>query len=246
MKTAVIMSGHFRTFNLCFDSFKEMLPEAEFYAHLLNKNNPVEEEKNGETSDDFEATLTEIQTENKLQYSIIEDEDIDMNQYKTCTARYLGPCIKGETKKQITEKWIRQLNDYKKSFEWMDSFNQNYDMVYRIRPDLVINETKFSSFDFDPKYFSFYYQRPPKGPSIVNQINDKFFCGNYEYMKAFMTGIVESLKDENIDKVANNRFNVEQYVYKYIQHMQFDLNVIHRADMSMEKIQNGKRRSAGL
>lgn len=242
MKTAVIMSGHFRTLKQCLDSFKDMLPDdTEYYAYLLNKTNQIEKAKNKDNESDFESALSVIQKETKLQYSIIEDEDIDMDQYKILTQRFVHFHIEGKTKKQITEKWLKQLNDYKKSFEWMDSFGKKYNMVYRIRPDLVINQTKFSSFDFDPKYFTCFNQN-----MYSDQINDKFFCGNYDYIKSFMTGILESLKDENINDVTDVNFNVEQYLYRYLRHMKFDINVISRNDLLIRKIMSGKELCAGL
>jgi hypothetical protein len=186
--------------------------------------------------------LSEIQKEIKLQYSIIEDEAIDMSQYTTLVDRFQHFSIEGKSKKQITEKWIRQLNDYKKSFEWMDSFNQKYDMIYRIRPDLVMKRTKFSSFDFDPNHFTCFYQnRHP------HQINDKFFCGNYDYMKRFMTGMVGALNDKNIDSVSpKSGLNVEEYLYAYLNHMQFDLNVVDRDDLLIRKMMDGDEVCAGF
>ena len=84
MKSAVLMSGHFRNFEKSHKEFKKILPDSDFYAFLLNHGNTVEESKNPNSVDDLEKTVNKLSKENKFYYSFTEDEDIDMDQYKTC------------------------------------------------------------------------------------------------------------------------------------------------------------------
>lgn len=240
MKSAVLMSGHFRNFEKSLKEFKKILPDSDFYAFLLNHGNTVEDSKNPNSVDDLEKTVNKLSKKNKFYYSFIEDEDIDMNQYKICVQIFDHFEIEGRTKKQITEKWIRQLNDYKKSFEWMCRYGREYDVVYRIRPDLTIKEFDYE-LNCDIDKFNCFQQN-----SYTNQINDKFFYSNFENMKNFMTGIVESLKDDTIRSVSSSNFNVEQYIYRYLKYLNYDINLISKDKFFMRKISNNQELCAGF
>jgi hypothetical protein len=238
MKSAVLMSGHFRSFEMSFKEFKNILPESDFYAFLLANNNSYENEKNGSS----EIQIEKIKNENNFYHTFTEDESIDMNEYQICNNLLLHFSIPNKTKFEITEKWLRQVNDYKKSFEWLDSYGKQYDIVYRIRPDLTIKKIDMSLHDkIKNNSFNCFQQN-----SYQNQINDKFFYGSYETMKKFMIGMIESLKDKNITKVTSSGFNVEQYLYRYLKYLNYDINLLSKDKFFMKKISKGQELCAGF
>ena len=71
MKSAVLMSGHFRNFEKSHKEFKKILPDSDFYAFLLNHGNIVEDSKNPNSVDDLENTVNKLSKKNKFYYSFI-------------------------------------------------------------------------------------------------------------------------------------------------------------------------------
>tara|TARA_E500000331_G_scaffold281808_1_gene275367 strand:- start:335 stop:841 length:507 start_codon:yes stop_codon:yes gene_type:complete len=167
---------------------------------------------------------------------------IDMNQYKTCVDLFIHHSIPGKTKQEITEKWLRQVNDYKKSFIWMETYFQQYDVIYRIRPDLTIekNLINFPNEIEDNTLYCFQQK------NYTNQINDKFFFGNFNCMKKIMVNMIDSLKDENLQQITVLPFNVEQYFFRYSKYLNMKLKFISKKDFFMKKILKDKKVSAGF
>lgn len=240
MKSAVLMSGHFRSFERSFLEFKKILPQSDFYAFLLKSNNSHENDKNGES--DIESSIENIKSKNNFYYSFIEDEEIDMDQYRTCVDMLVHHSIPNKTKLEITEKWLRQVSDYKKSFDWMSKYGKEYDVVYRIRPDLTI-KTNDMMCDHKVKSNSFYcFQQN----SYYSQINDKFFYGDYKTMEKFMVNMIDTLKDDTIKKVSTSNFNVEQYLYRCLKYLGLNVNLLSKDELFMKKISKGQEKCAGF
>lgn len=240
MKSAVLMSGHFRSFERSFLEFKKILPQSDFYAFLLKSNNSHENDKNGVS--DIESSIENVKNKNNFYYSFIEDEEIDMNQYRICVDKLIHYPIPNKSKVEITEKWLRQVSDYKKSFEWMSNYGKEYDIVYRIRPDLTIkvNEMVWNK-NVDENSFYCFQQN-----SYYNQVNDKFFYGEYKSMEKFMVNMIDSLKDDTIKNVSNSSFNVEQYLYRYLKYLNLDINFLSKDKLFMKKISKGEEKCAGF
>tara|TARA_Y100000004_G_C8955842_1_gene430760 strand:- start:1504 stop:2247 length:744 start_codon:yes stop_codon:yes gene_type:complete len=243
-KSAVLMSGHPRNFEKSFTQFKKILPDSDFYALLLNVTNSVEKTKNPTNANDITNTqnyLEQLSKEDNFFYSFVGDEEIDMDQYRTCVSLFNHFDIPGKTFQQITEKWLRQVNDYKRSFEWMSSHNKQYDLVYRIRPDLIVKKNDYI-LDRDIDKFNCFHQT-----TNIDQVNDKFFYSNFNNMQKFMVGMIDSLKNDKIGSITNSRFNVEQYLYRYLKHLNFNLNFISTNNFYMKKIMtDGEELCAGF
>ncbi len=225
-KFAIIITGYLRTFEKNFPYLKNIFTDYDIFVYSIEKKEHYKIIKNL----DIEY------------FELIKDSEIDTSEFKIYNNLFLNPrtiALDSNLPKDNTG-WLKQLRDYQFAINWFNNnFHSNYEYVVRYRPDL--KPVKIKKINFIPSIFNCFQQNTYK-----NQINDKFFLGNKDTMTFIMNNLYESLKDENISRYADKPFNVEQYIFNFLEGNKIEINYLDKNSLKFKKNVDGKLLSAGF
>ncbi len=225
-KFAILIVGYLRSFEFNIPYFKKIFDDYDVFVFSIE-------------SDEHYKILENLAIKN---FKLIKDESVNIKEFSIYNELFLNPrtiALDSNLPKDNSG-WLKQLRDYKLAMNWFNSnFSDKYEYVVRYRPDL--RPVKYKNINFVNNRFNCFQQQ-----TYINQINDKFFLGNKEIMTFFMDNIFESLNDKNISRYADRPFNVEQYIFSFLEKNNVPINYLDKNSLKFKKNVKGKLLSAGF
>ena len=225
-KFAILVTGYLRTFEKNLPHLQKIFEDSDIFVFTIQ-------------NDEHHKILNKLDIKN---YKLVKDLHLDTEEFKIFDNLFLQ-----QNALQVdlnlprdNSTWLKQLRDYKLAINWFNTnYNEQYEYIVRYRPDL--RPVKYKNIDFVNNEFNCFQQQ-----TYTNQVNDKFFLGNREIMTFFMDNIFESLNDKNISRYADRPFNVEQYIFNFLEKNNIPINYLDKNLLKFKKNVNGKLLSAGF
>jgi hypothetical protein len=225
-KFAILIMGYLRSFEYNIPYFKKMFEDYDVFVFSVE-------------SDKHYKILQNLAIKN---FKLVKDESINIQKFNIYNDLFLNPktiALDSNLPKENLG-WLKQLRDYKLAINWFNSsFSEKYEYIVRYRPDL--KPINYKNINFINNKFNCFQQN-----TYVNQVNDKFFLGNKENITFFMDNIFESLNDKNISRYADKPFNVEQYIFSFLEKNNIPINYLDKNSLKFKKNVDGKLLSAGF
>jgi len=232
MKKAVIFIGHVRSFKKNYDDFRKIYKSADFYFHAIDKGDNNE-------SEDLEKIS---KTDKKFFYDFFQDvEDSYVSEFDNAMSIFSFPTF-NKIKKTPTgyspTRWIKQVVDYNRAFTWFESFNKQYDLVIRIRPDLRFIRCNIKYEKIEKGKLYCFEQK-----TYRNQVNDKFFFGSQKIMRTIMKNYSEYLKKINY---KSSKLNAEELLYSYLISSNIPFEFLDTKNVYLKKNKDNELQCAGF
>jgi hypothetical protein len=232
MKKAVILIGHVRSFSENYDQLRMHFSDADFYFHALDLDK----------KDDIETMKRISEKDDKFFYEFFQDSNKEeVDKFEGVMSIYSFPTFDpkiGKPTGYSPRKWIKQVIDYKRAFDWFESFNKKYDLVIRIRPDLVFLKNNINYENIEKNKLYCFRQK-----NYDRQVNDKFFFSSQEILGKFMKGYPDFLKKIS---AKNHKLNAEELLYAYLEYAKLNFEFVSTDYVYLEKNKDNTLQSAGF
>lgn len=174
MKIAICLSGHMRTYKLCYQSLKDEFinHEVDYYIHTWDNigfgavNSPIDT--------DHKIDLLDVKNIYKPKKFVVEKYP-----YEVDISKYLNPNIL-----QVDHEKIRIYSMIKKinlCLKLVEQINK-YDLVVRIRPDIIFRKINLSDIVLDKINIQYQHWGDFWNEKFPYMINDYFAIGTPDLM----------------------------------------------------------------